>query len=171
MDYKKVLTELGLYHINLEENTPQKPPHNFNPYYWWRRFGTHETLKASSHVLEKAKNGDFDASPYWKQIRYEYYYLVKDVLELRKKIGYVDKIQERDLVLSYNKRIKKLTEDALADEEARMKDFYASLVRNYGGDKKKAEKYIQKYAKGTFEECILEYKNWLQHDEKMDLVR
>ena len=105
MDYKKVLTELGLYHINLEENTPQKPPHNFNPYYWWRRFGTHETLKASSHVLEKAKNGDFDASPYWKQIRYEYYYLVKDVLELRKKIGYVDKIQERDLVLSYNKRI------------------------------------------------------------------
>lgn len=164
--YKKILQELELGNVLLEEDTPSKPPHDYNPYFWWRRFGTHKNLSSKNTALEKAQNGDFDPSPYWKQINYEYYWLAQDVVELRDKLGYVDKFKERELIQNYNRRIKKLTQDALLDEDARMEDLYSSIARDYKVTKKQVREYIQNKAFGTIKECILNF-----NKNEMDLVR
>lgn len=164
MDYREVLKSIGLNNTNFSI-APPKPPHQWgNVYYWWRRWKTHKSLPASASVYEKLKNGDFDVSPYWKQIEWEYYYLAEDIVKLRNNTVFTRdtiKEKERELVTLYNKRIFKLTDDAVLDERARMKDLEDSIRRQFKGTKEQVHKYIEYYAEGTIEECINNYSNWL----------
>lgn len=138
-----------------------KPPTNYNSvlYYWWRRFPTHKFLPLSSKSIEKAKNGDFDYSPYWKYIDYEYYWLAEELSIHRSKRG--DKHTETEIISNYNKRIRKLTEDAEIDEKERMNSLRDSLIRDHFKSnmqkyRDKVENFILNF-EGTIEECILEF--------------
>jgi hypothetical protein len=164
MNHQEVLSSIGLGKIELSI-APPKPPHQWgNVYYWWRRWKTHKSLPASASIDEKLKNGDFDVSPYWKQIEWEYYYLAEDIIKLKSNTTFTrDTIKEkkRELVTLYNRRIFKLTEDAVLDERARMQDLKDSIRRKYKGTKEQVHEYIENYAEGTIEECIQTYPHWL----------
>jgi hypothetical protein len=133
-----------------------------NLYYWWRRFPIHKNLSKMSHYKEKIKNTDFDYSPYWNQIQYEYYWMAEDILQLRKTHkGRKDSLfqLEREIITSYNKRLKKLQEDAGIDEANRILYLKSELKRYFGG-KNYVDDFIDIF-EGTIEEAFSEYPKWL----------
>jgi hypothetical protein len=134
-----------------------------NLYYWWRRFPIHKPLSNMAHYTLKIKNKDFDYSPYWNQIQYEYYWMAEDLLHLRDnhKGGRDSLFQlERDIITSYNRRLKKLYEDAGVDEAHRIGYLKKELIRNFGGGKYNADDFIDTF-EGTIEEAFSEYPKWL----------
>jgi hypothetical protein len=143
---------------------PLKPTNrNKNVYIWWRRYPTHKNLPTTTPYKDKIKNGDFDYSPYWKQIQYEYYWMMEDVLNLRKQhTGGRDSLYqlERDIITSYNRRLKKLYEDAQLDEAARINDLKMELRRSFGGNKFETDDFINTF-EGTIDEAFSEYPKWL----------
>jgi len=143
---------------------PKKPTNrNTNLYFWWRRFPAHKNLPISFSYKERLNNGDFDYSPYWKYIQYEYYWLAEEIITLRESHSGSTKSllgKEREIITLYNKRLKKLYEDAQLDEQARIEDLKKELRKNFGGDKKHTDVFI-KEAEGTLEELFLEYPKWL----------
>lgn len=145
---------------------PLKPTNrNSNVYIWWRRYPTHKNLPVSTSYRDKIKNGDFDYSPYWKQIQYEYYWMMEEILKLREQhTGGRDSLyqQERDIITSYNRRLKKLYEDAQLDEDARIDDIKKELRRSFGGNKYDTDYFIDTF-EGTIEEAFSEYPKWLNN--------
>jgi len=143
---------------------PPKPTNrNKNVYIWWRRYPTHKNQPTTTPYKDKIKNGDFDYSPYWKQIQYEYYWMMEDVLNLRKQhTGGRDSLYqlERDIITSYNRRLKKLYEDAQLDEAARINDLKMELRRSFGGNKFETDDFINTF-EGTIDEAFSEYPKWL----------
>lgn len=138
-----------------------------NMYYWWRRFPIHKNLSNMAHYKDKIKNGDFNYSPYWDQIQYEYYWMAEDILQLRDSHrGGRDSLNqlERDIVTSYNRRLKKLYEDAGIDEAGRITYLKNELKRNFGG-KYHVDDFIDTF-EGTIEEAFSEYPKWLSNIEK-----
>ena len=134
-----------------------------NMYYWWRRFPIHKTLSNKSYYKEKIKNKDFDYPPYWTQIQYEYYWMAEDILHLRDnhKGGRDSLFQlEREIITSYNKRLKKLHEDAGVDEANRIEYLKKELIRNFRGSKYDTDDFIDTF-EGTIEEAFSEYPKWL----------
>ena len=118
-----------------------------------------------AHYTNKIKNKDFDYSPYWNQIQYEYYWMAEDILELRRyhKGGKDSLFQlERDIVTSYNKRIKRLNEDAGLDEANRIIYLKNELKRYFGG-KNYVDDFIDNF-EGTIEEAFSEYPKWLSNN-------
>lgn len=133
-----------------------------NMYYWWRRFPTHKNLSNMAHYKEKIKNGDFDYSPYWKYIQYEYYWMAEDIIQLRNNHrGGKDSLfqLEREIITSYNRRLKKLYEDAGVDESNRILYLKNELKRYFGG-KQYVDDFIDIF-EGTIEEAFSEYPKWL----------
>jgi hypothetical protein len=143
---------------------PPKPTNrNKNVYIWWRRYPTHKNLPTTTPYKDKIKNGDFDYSPYWKYIEYEYYWMMEDILKLRKQhTGGRDSLYqlERDIITSYNRRLKKLYEDAQLDEFARINDLKMELRRSFGGNKFETDDFINTF-EGTIAEAFSEYPKWL----------
>jgi hypothetical protein len=134
-----------------------------NMYYWWRRFPSHQPLPKKSNYKEKIKNKDFDYSPYWKYIQYEYYWMAEDILDLRDnhKGGRDSLLQlEREIITSYNRRLKKLYDDAMVDEANRIESLKKELNRNFKGSKYDADDFIDLF-EGTIEEAFSEYPRFL----------
>ena len=67
---------------------------------------------------------------------------------------------ERDIITSYNRRLKKLYEDAGVDEAHRIGYLKKELIRNFGGGKYNADDFIDTF-EGTIEEAFSEYPKWL----------
>ena len=159
---KEVLKELN-YQVNVK--VPKKEKKRIkNIFYWWRRFPTHKFLSPGSHSLDKEANGDFNYSPYWTYIQYEYYWLAEDIVDIKNMK--LNKIFEKETInglkTAYNKRLLKLYDDYEADESFRIKNLKDSLMRDYGGDIEIVSDYINEHAVGTIKECILNYRKYLE---------
>jgi hypothetical protein len=153
-EVKEVLDYLG-YKVNVK--VPIKPKHRGNNmFYWWRRYPIHKPLHKNKPIDDKIKNGDFDYSPYWEQIQYEYYWLAEAIVKAKQEKGWcVEK--ERDIRTTYNKRISKLGEDALKDEFERFNSFKNELKLSYGGSKEEVDNFINTF-EGSLAECTTYYK-------------
>jgi hypothetical protein len=159
---KEVLKELN-YQVNVK--VPKKEKKKItNLFYWWRRFPIHKFLSPGSHILDKEANGDFNYSPYWTYIQYEYYWLAEDIAQIKNMN--LNKIFEKetinDLKTAYNKRLVKLYDDYEADESARLYNLKNSLIKTYGGDIETVETYINEVTVGTIRESILNYRKYLE---------
>ena len=89
--------------------------------------------------------------------------MMEDVLKLRKQhTGGRDSLYqlERDIITSYNRRLKKLYEDAQLDEAARINDLKMELRRSFGGNKFETDDFINTF-EGTIDEAFSEYPKWL----------
>jgi hypothetical protein len=153
-EVKEVLDYLG-YKVNVK--VPIKPKHRGNNmFYWWRRYPIHKSLHKNKPIDDKIKNGDFDYSPYWEQIQYEYYWLAEAIVKAKQEKGWcVEK--ERDIRTTYNKRISKLGDDALKDEFERFESFKKELKSSYGGNKEKIDEFVNTF-EGSLDECATYYK-------------
>ena len=160
MSIKDILIELG---ADPNTKAPQKPKWNgANKFYWWRRFPIHKTLHKYSPLEEQIDNGDFDYTPYAKQIQYEYYWMAEEILELRKQNLRKDILREKedDIKSSYFKRLKHLREDMMKDEFERIEDFKNILRSHKGGNKEQVKEFIENFD-GTLHEVLVEYPKWL----------
>jgi hypothetical protein len=153
-EIQEILNYLG-YKVTVK--VPAKPPHRGNnKFYWWRRYPIHQELHKNCSIEDKIKNGDFDYSPYWKQIQYEYYWLAEAMLKAKgEKEWCVEK--EREIRTIYSKRINKLSKDAMKDEFERLETFKSDLKRFYGGSREEINEFVDKF-EGSLEECVTFYK-------------
>jgi hypothetical protein len=89
--------------------------------------------------------------------------MAEDILHLRDnhKGGRDSLFQlERDIITSYNRRLKKLFEDADVDEANRIEYLKKELIRNFRGSKYDADDFISEF-EGTLDEAFSEYPKWL----------
>ena len=165
MTLEYIIQEFSL-DINPYIPIPSKPEpkEKFNLYFWWRRFPTHKDLSITSRALDKFKNGDFDYSPYWAQMNYEKQWFAEEMLSIRQNDSLSDGMrshQEEAAYYTFRGRMKKLLEDAIADENYRMKNLKDSLRRDYGGTQEIVNRYIEE-CEGTIDEIINRYPVYLK---------
>ena len=63
---------------------PPKPNKTYNRFFWWRRYQDHKPLSKMAPIMDKAKNGDYEMSPFWKQIQYEHWCENQEIKKLQK---------------------------------------------------------------------------------------
>ena len=103
-------------------STPPKASKTYNRFFWWRRYQEHKFLPNRSPIWDKAKNGDYDVSPYWKQREWEYWFEEQELIKFRKeyKGSYQSKgWEERGVTKLFWERRKRLLKDAEKDEHNR----------------------------------------------------
>jgi len=115
----------GKNNMTLQERIDQYQKQNYNPYYWWRRFKSRDTLHKYQPLEAKIKNGDYETSDYHWWILWEN--------ELEKKA--ISEISEPDRQHEtrclFGERRRRLMDDFERDEakilEAMYKDFKIEL--------------------------------------------
>ena len=167
---KDVIKELVPYTtIGKSPKKPAKLP-KFNVFYWHRRYTTHKPLKQNTPIWDKCKNGDFEYSPYSKYIEYEYWWMAEEIAEIRNSNFTFETKQEkeREVRLSYNRRLKNLRQDFQRDEFDRLEDLKTCLRKTFGGTKSDTDNFINNYAEGTTDEVIRQYSYWLMKEKDND---
>jgi len=96
-------------------------PSRHNPYYWWRRFKMRETLHPYKPLYDKIKNGDYEVSDYFYQIKYELE-LLDEKLE-----GITDPEKRHEMRGLSMERVRRLSNDFEKDEAAIMK----TLIKDF----------------------------------------
>lgn len=166
---KDIIHEFVPYTTCKAPKKPAKLP-KFNVFYWHRRYPIHKFLKSNASILDKCKNGDFEYSPYAKYIEYEYWWMAEEIAEIRNSDHTFETKQEkeREIRLSYNKRLKNLRNDFQRDENERLQNLKDSLRKTYGGTKVLVEEFINNHATGTTDEVIRQYCHFLikREDDK-----
>jgi hypothetical protein len=162
-----------LYPLASSTKVPKKPAKlpKFNVFYWHRRYPIHKFLPSKENIHNKAKNGDFEYSPYAKYINYEYWWMAQEIVDIRNSSFTFDTKQEkeREIRLSYNRRLKNLRQDFQRDEFDRLENLKTCLRKTFGGTKADVDKFINEYAEGTTDEVINQYFRWLMKEKENTL--
>ena len=140
--------------------TPPKPNKTYNKFFWWRRYQEHKFLSKMASIIDKAKNGDYDVSPYWKQYKWEYWFEEQELTKFRATYtGSYEDIdwQERQIIKMYWERRKRLLNDAERDEHNRWQLFLKDLKTNFGGTEEEIKDMFETF-QGTLIEFIQAYK-------------
>jgi hypothetical protein len=164
---KDIIKELVPYTtVSKSPKKPVKLP-KFNVFYWHRRYPTHKSLKPNANIWDKAKNNDFEYSPYAKYIEYEYWWMAEEIANIRNSDFTFETKQEkeREIRLSYNKRLKNLRNDFQRDEFDRLENLKTSLRKTFGGLKIDVDNFINEFAEGTIDEVIRQYPHWLMREK------
>lgn len=139
---------------------PPKPNKTYNRFFWWRRYQDHKPLSKMAPIMDKAKNGDYEMSPFWKQIQYEHWFENQEIKKLQKEykgspddIGWI----ERDISKLYWARRKRLLIDAEKDEKNRFELLLKDMKKNYGGNDDVIKEMFNNFI-GTIPEFIQAYK-------------
>jgi len=166
---KDIIHEFVPYTTGKAPKKPTKLP-KFNVFYWYRRYPMHKFLKSNAPIMDKCRNGDFEYSPYAKYIEYEYWWMAEEIAEVRNSdFEFATKQEkERDIRLSYNRRLKNLRNDFQRDENDRLQNLKDSLRKTFGGTKLLVEEFINEHAMGTTDEVIRQYCHFLikREDDK-----
>jgi hypothetical protein len=140
---------------------PPKPNKTYNKFFWWRRYQEHKTLPKMSSIWDKAKNGDYDVSPYWKQREWEYWFEEQELEKYRAnyKGSYEDLgWGERQISKLYWQRRKRLLTDAERDEHNRWQLLMKDLKNNFGGNEDTIKTMFESF-EGTMVEFITAYRD------------
>jgi hypothetical protein len=109
----------------LQERIDQYQKQNYNPYYWWRRFRSRDTLHKYQPLEAKIKNGDFEVSDY------HWWMLWENELEKEAISKIDDPDKQHETRCLYGERRRRLIDDFEKDEakilEAMYKDFKVEL--------------------------------------------
>ena len=119
---------------------PPKPTHRKrSPFYWWRRFRVHKSLKPSAKLIDKIENGDFDYPQFFKEAEYEMHWMKEELEEFVNNYkGFQDPrtdTQYMDIERKYYKRRTKLFEDGYNTELDRLNRLVDALHKTFGLDK------------------------------------
>ena len=119
---------------------PKKPKHRSRlPFYWWRRFPVHKSLKPSAKLIDKIENGDFDYPKFFKEAEYEMHWMKEELEEFVNNYkGFQDPrtdTQYMDIERKYYKRRTKLFEDGYNTELDRLNRLVDALHKTFGLDK------------------------------------
>jgi hypothetical protein len=143
----------------MNKSIPPKPTHRKrSPFYWWRRFPTHQSLHPYKPLIERIRNGDFDYPEYFEQATWETHWceeeinsiipLFKDHQNLQKEIG--------EIRMKYAKRRNLLLKDGLDAENKRLQEIVKQFSISLGGTKEEIWNFMSSFD-GTLEEMFWAY--------------
>ena len=138
---------------------PEKPTHRKrSPFYWWRRFPTHQCLHSYVPLLDRIQNGDFNYPEYFEQAKWEDHWCQQDINKIIKEAyRYEDTVRERaDITKKYAKRRNLLIEDGFKTEKKRLDEIAKEFAKVFGGTKKDVWNFMESFD-GTLEEMHWAY--------------
>ena len=138
---------------------PPKPKRGKrSPFYWWRRWRSHQYLPVRKGLLARIQNGDFEYSQLFDWAKYELKYKQDELDEFVKNYQGKDdpKTDElyRDIERRYQKRYNKLFEDAYEMENRHLTGLTEALVKEFKVSKEKIKTIMETFG-GTTEDLYL----------------
>ena len=115
---------------------PPKPKRGKrSPFYWWRRWKSHQYLPAKVGLLAKIQNGDFDYPNLFEWAEYEMHYMQDELDEFTQNYqGNEDPKTDRlyrDIEKRYRKRYNKLIADAMEVEQRHLTSLVDVLSKEF----------------------------------------
>tara|TARA_R110000744_G_scaffold75498_1_gene150131 strand:- start:12 stop:464 length:453 start_codon:yes stop_codon:yes gene_type:complete len=143
---------------------PKKPNRGKrSPFYWWRRWKSHQYLPIRKGLLARIQNGDFEYSELFDWAKYEIHYKQDELDEFIKNYKGNDdpKTDElyKDIERRYQKRYNKLYEDAHEVENRRLEGLAEALGKEFKISKKKIKTIMETFGGATEELYIYVDKN------------
>ena len=138
---------------------PKKPNRGKrSPYYWWRRWKSHQYLPVRKGLLARIQNGDFEYSELFDWAKYEMKYKQDELDEFIKNYKGNDDPKTdtlyRDIERRYQKRYNKLFEDAYEVENRHLEGLAEALDKEFKVSKKKIKSIMETFG-GTTEDLYL----------------
>ena len=135
---------------------PPKPKRGKrSPFYWWRRWRSHQYLPVRKGLLARIQNGDFEYSQLFDWANYEIKYKQDELDQFVKEYKGKDdpKTDElyRDIERRYQKRYNKLFEDAYEVENRHLMGLAEALSKKFKVNKKKIETIMETFGDSTEE--------------------
>tara|TARA_R100000805_G_C3543681_1_gene57893 strand:- start:169 stop:615 length:447 start_codon:yes stop_codon:yes gene_type:complete len=142
---------------------PKKPKHRKRlPFYWWRRYPVHKSLRPTAPLLEKIQNGDFDYPQFFKEAKYEMHWLKQDQEEYKKNyIGFEDPESSSgyiELTKMAYKRRNLLIEDGDKADRERLDQLVNRLSKQFKVPKDKIWEEMEEFG-GNIEKFYYYIKN------------
>ena len=135
---------------------PPKPKRGKrSPFYWWRRWKSHQYLPVKKGLLARIQNGDFEYPILFKWAEYEMHYMKEEHDAYQAEyMGWGD-IKEtehyRDIEKRYRKRYNKLIEDASEVEIRHLMNLEESFCSEFLITRNELRKIMEEFG-GTTEE-------------------
>jgi len=143
----------------MAKKIPPKPTHRKrSPFYWWRRFPTHQMLHHYKPLIERIQNGDFDYPPYFEQAKWEDHWAEEEVNSIRHLFKDSQSFLEEanSIRRKYAKRRNLLIKDGYEADEKRLKEIIKQFTITFGGAKEDVVAVMEKFD-GTLEEMYYFY--------------
>ena len=143
----------------MKRQIPPKPTHRKrSPFYWWRRFPTHQALHHYKPLLERIQNGDFDYPEYFEQAEWEAHWCQEEINSKRHLFNDTQSFLEesRSIERRYRKRQNLLIKDGYETEEKRLKEIVKQFSITFGGSKEDVVAFMENFD-GTLEEMYYAY--------------
>jgi len=143
---------------------PPKPKRGKrSPFYWWRRWKSHQYLPVRKGLLARIQNGDFEYSQLFDWANYEMKYKQDELDQFVKEYKGKDdpKTDElyRDIERRYQKRYNKLFEDAYEMENRHLEGLTEALAKKFKISKEKIKTIMETFGGATEELYIYVDKN------------
>ena len=138
---------------------PPKPKRDKrSPFYWWRRWKSHQYLPVRKGLLARIQNGDFEYPKLFDWAKYEMKYKQDELDEFVKNYqGNSDPKTDtlyRDIERRYQKRYNKLFEDAYEVENRHLEGLAEALGKEFKVSKKKIKSIMETFG-GTTEDLYI----------------
>ena len=143
----------------MAKKIPQKPTHRKrSPFYWWRRFPTHQSLHHYKPLLERIQNGDFDYPPYFEQAKWEDHWCEEEINSKRHLFRDQENFNREaaDIRRRYAKRRNLLIKDGYETEQKRLAEIIKQFRITFGGSKQDVIAVMESFD-GTLEEMYYFY--------------
>ena len=133
---------------------PPKPKRGKrSPFYWWRRWKSHQYLPVRKGLLARIQNGDFEYSQLFDWAKYEMKYKQDELDEFVKNYqGNEDPKTDRqyiDIERRYQKRYNKLFEDAHEVENRHLEGLAEALSKEFKVSKEKIKTIMETFGGAT----------------------
>ena len=143
----------------MAKRIPPKPTHRKrSPFYWWRRFPTHQALHHYRPLIERIQNGDFDYPEYFEQAEWEVHWC-KEEIESKRHLfldpqSFLE--ESRSIERRYRKRQNLLIKDGHDAEQKRLAEIMKQFSITFGGSKNDVYDFMESFD-GTLEEMYYAY--------------
>jgi len=137
---------------------PPKPKRGKrSPFYWWRRWKSHQYLPVRKGLLARIQNGDFEYPKLFDWAKYELHYMQEELDNFVNEYQGNDPKEDMryyDIQKRYMKRHNKLMEDAHNTELRHLEELAKSLAKEFKVSKEKVKKIMEEFG-GTTEGLYL----------------
>ena len=133
---------------------PPKPKRGKrSPFYWWRRWRSHQYLPVRKGLLARIQNGDFEYSQLFDWAKYEMKYKEDELKQFVKNYQGKDDPKTDILYIDrerrYQKRYNKLFEDAYQVENRHLEGLAEALGKEFKVCKKKIKTIMETFGGAT----------------------
>ena len=132
---------------------PAKPKRGKrSPFYWWRRWKSHQYLPVKKGLLARIQNGDFEYPDQFEWAKYELHYMQDELDQFINEYQGNDPREDsryHDIQKRYMKRHNKLIEDAHEVELRHLHGLEDELVKEFDITKEEVREIMEEFGDTT----------------------